>query len=571
MDNSILYKIEGNGRPLKEVFGQRYVIDYFQREYKWERRHLEQLIYDLDFCFFESYQDGDDEDCVADYKPYFLGPYIIYRKKNVFSIIDGQQRLTTLTLLMIYMMKNYPELRGELEKLVYTKFYRKEGYVIQVDEREHIMDHLYKDTPIGEEELTVSTLNLLERYEDIDVLFPERLRDPDILPVFTCWLKEKLIFVEILSYSDSNAYTIFETMNDRGFNLTSTEMMKSFLLSKIADEQLRVDCDAVWKQNIQELAKLDKESEAEFFRAWLRGKYLTEVKDNADFLLIGTGFHRWVKTNFKHFNLKEDSDIEDFISNEMSFYVSVFVKIRNAERKFSKGLECIVYQAPYAIASSLVYPLYLSCINQSDTEDMITKKLAIVAHFLDCFVSNRIMNGQPTGQSSIRSIFYNLIVSVRGMDYDTLKKTLGNILSTYAVVDPQAPVINRLPYKFLRYYQYRMNLFVLQLLNSDYNFYYDDYKSSKLVYCFSKESDNIVRAETYRQKNKYPLYGVAFFDEEGAVEINAYYNLVKNLFDRVEFLPEELRENLGKAKDELGRGLYIYKYVREALWGWSVL
>ena len=46
MDNSILYKIEGNGRPLKEVFGQRYVIDYFQREYKWERRHLEQLIYD---------------------------------------------------------------------------------------------------------------------------------------------------------------------------------------------------------------------------------------------------------------------------------------------------------------------------------------------------------------------------------------------------------------------------------------------------------------------------------------------------------------------------------------------
>ena len=115
-----------------------------------------------------------------------------------------------------------------------------------------------------------------------------------------------------------------------------------------------------------------------------------------------------------------------------------------------------------------------------------------------------------------------------------------------------------------------MNLFVLQLLNSDYNFYYNDYKSSKLVYCFSKESDDIVRAETYRQKNKYPLYGVAFFDEEGAVEINAYYNLVKNLFDREEFLPNELRENLGKAKDEMGRGLCIYKYVREALWGWSV-
>ena len=46
------------------------------------------------------------------------------------------------------------------------------------------------------------------------------------LPYFIDWLIENVHLVEITAFSDEDAYTIFETMNDRGFSLTPTEMLK---------------------------------------------------------------------------------------------------------------------------------------------------------------------------------------------------------------------------------------------------------------------------------------------------------------------------------------------------------
>ena len=69
------------------------------------------------------------------------------------------------------------------------------------------------------------------RYDDIEKYFPDEIKG-DSLPYFIDWLKYNVVFVEIVAYSDDNAYTIFETMNDRGLNLTPTEMLKGFILSK---------------------------------------------------------------------------------------------------------------------------------------------------------------------------------------------------------------------------------------------------------------------------------------------------------------------------------------------------
>lgn len=53
-------------------------------------------------------------------------------------------------------------------------------------------------------------------------------------------------------------------MNDRGFNLTSSEMLKSLLLSKIKDAEVRRRCDQKWKENIQRLVSVDKDCEQDF-------------------------------------------------------------------------------------------------------------------------------------------------------------------------------------------------------------------------------------------------------------------------------------------------------------------
>lgn len=73
------------------------------------------------FRFFESYKKGDTVEEVVNYKPYFLGPFIVCQNKNTFSLIDGQQRLTSMTLLLIYLMEYFKETKEDLKDLVFMK------------------------------------------------------------------------------------------------------------------------------------------------------------------------------------------------------------------------------------------------------------------------------------------------------------------------------------------------------------------------------------------------------------------------------------------------------------------
>lgn len=564
MEDTVKYKIEGKGKTLKEVLSQKYVIDYFQREYKWERKHIEQLLYDLDFAFFESYKEGDVVEDVVNYKPYFLGPFIVCQNKNTFSLIDGQQRLTSMTLLLIYLMKHFEETKEDLKDLVFMKRYGKASYNLQMEDRKNVMDHLYLDMPlIDDANLSVSELNLLERYADIEELFPERLKSAEIINLFDCWLQEKIIFVEILSYSDENAYTIFETMNDRGCNLTSAEMMKSFLLSKISDEQCRRECNEVWKGNILRLIEQDRDGEAEFFRAWIRGKYLSNMKDSSEFEAIGTGFHRWIKTNYKLLRLKTDTDIEAFIKYDMSFFVNIFLTVRKAEQTMTKGLEIINAQMPYSFASSLIYPLYLSAINQSDTSDIIHNKIKTIAKALDSFVIRRILNGQTIAQSSIRSFMYNLIEDVRGKELELLHDIFHDFLEKYCPMSSDSLFIDRFPYKFLRYFHYRVNMFLCQFSMSDFAVPYKSCRSFKLIY-MSVEVE--ITPNDYKDVSVTLGHICLFNRQEDTVFPNIYHDIIKNGVKAEWKLPEELMEQLTKANSICYENI-LFNYVLSALWG----
>jgi uncharacterized protein with ParB-like and HNH nuclease domain len=81
-----------------------------------------------------------------------------------------------------------------------------------------------------------SVQNLARCYRHLETCFPEELRG-ESLPYFVDWLLENVHVVEITAYSDDDAYTIFETMNDRGLSLSPTDMLKGYLLANI-DESL---------------------------------------------------------------------------------------------------------------------------------------------------------------------------------------------------------------------------------------------------------------------------------------------------------------------------------------------
>ena len=103
----------------------------------------------------------------------------------------------------------------DISNLIYSEKYGRKSFNIDVTDRETIMQSLLDDQPFDSAESNASVQNIAARYANIGDYFPEEI-DTRALPYFVDWLLENVHLVVIEAYSDEDAYTIFETMNDRG-------------------------------------------------------------------------------------------------------------------------------------------------------------------------------------------------------------------------------------------------------------------------------------------------------------------------------------------------------------------
>lgn len=339
------HKIDADDRCVFEVLNERkYTVDYFQREYSWEKKHIEQLVTDLSSAFLAAYEDGDARSEVEHYNNYYLGPFVVASKDGARSIIDGQQRLTSLTLLLIYLNNLQKQNGGKesIEPMIFSEKYGEKSFNIQVEERKRCLEKLFQEGHYevrdGDDE---STFNMSDRYSDIVLAFPEEIKAA-AFPYFLDWLKYNVILVEITAYSDENAYTIFESMNDRGLNLTATEMLKSYILSRLPDQKSRDKANLFWKNSIQNLHLESKDEDLRFIQAWFRSQYADTIRQskagssNEDFEKIGTRFHNWFRDNIGKANLKANSveDFQKFVHIEMAFFLDAYLKnIESTERR----------------------------------------------------------------------------------------------------------------------------------------------------------------------------------------------------------------------------------------------
>ena len=146
MENNIKRSILAKDYPLAEILGnKKYTVDYFQREYKWEKINIEQLVSDLVNAFMESYREGHKTIDVANYGTYYMGSIVLSEKGGSASIIDGQQRITSLTLLLIYLYHATNKTMSEqLSNMIYSDSYGEKSFNIQVEEREPCLRALYE-------------------------------------------------------------------------------------------------------------------------------------------------------------------------------------------------------------------------------------------------------------------------------------------------------------------------------------------------------------------------------------------------------------------------------------------
>jgi len=89
-------EIRGEAQSIRALLsGAKYSIDYYQREYRWESKQINELLEDLAEKFTESHSSANERTAIVGYGHYFLGSIIISDKEGRKYIIDGQQRLTS--------------------------------------------------------------------------------------------------------------------------------------------------------------------------------------------------------------------------------------------------------------------------------------------------------------------------------------------------------------------------------------------------------------------------------------------------------------------------------------------
>jgi hypothetical protein len=433
-------KIEAHHRNIFDVLNeQKYTVDFFQREYSWGKKHIEALVTDLTSTFLTEYTSGDKREEGEKYNNYYLGPFVVSLKDGKRSIIDGQQRLTSITLFLIYLNNLQKELNQseKIESMIFSELRGNKSFNITVEERVTCLEALFNHGEYNpHEDDDESTINMAKRYQDIVEAFPEELKN-EAFPFFIDWLKYNVIMVEIIAYSDENAYTIFETMNDRGLNLTPSEMLKGFILSRFKNSDKRKLSNEQWKKAMIDLKSFERDEEQRFFQSWLRAKYADSIRSggvgsqNEDFEKIGTRFHSWVRDNLKKIGLDENDDqtFENFIQKDFKFYLKYYIKILNAEKTLTTGLEYVYYINQWGIAPTLSFPLMLSPLNLCDSEEIVCRKINIVARYIETFVVKRSINFKKFSANSIRYTMYLLVKDIRGKDIDELKAIFSKKLS----------------------------------------------------------------------------------------------------------------------------------------------
>ncbi len=415
-------EILGKAKTIREQLkGVKYSIDYYQREYKWQDKQVRELLEDLTSRFLDDYQPDQLREKVAEYGHYFLGSIIMSRKNGTSYIVDGQQRLTSLTLLLLFLrnLQQHRADRVQIDELIYSEQYGRKSFNLEIDERVSCMEALFDQQPFDPTDKPESVQNLVARYRDIEQFFPNELRG-DALPYFIDWLIENVHLVEITAYSDDDAYTVFETMNDRGLSLSPTDMLKGYVLANIADEVKRSQANALWKDRILSLSARGKEVDADCFKTWLRSQYATKIRERKkdakpeDFDRIGTEYHRWVRDSHDEIGLKQSNDFFRFVERDFLFYSRQYMRLLEASETLVPSLEYVLYNAHHGF--TLQYMVLLAPLCPDDAEDVALRKLRLVAMFLDILLTRRLWNFRSIAYSTMQYAMFLVMRDIRGLE-----------------------------------------------------------------------------------------------------------------------------------------------------------
>ncbi len=257
-----MQKISGHEYPLSKIFSEEFefVIPSYQRPYAWTTDEAGELFDDLEECMA-------DQGGAKAAEPYFLGSVVLIKQEGAprAEVIDGQQRLTTLTLLLATLAER---VSGDQSRAL-EKYINEPGDLVEEREprprlslrdRDRAFFHRYVQTPGGLESLRgLKPNSMTDPQRNIranTVLYHERLARMGEAEAFKLgrYIVNNCYLVAVSTPSMQSAYRIFSVMNDRGLDLLTSDILKADIIGKLP-ERRREEYTSKWEDMEESLGR----------------------------------------------------------------------------------------------------------------------------------------------------------------------------------------------------------------------------------------------------------------------------------------------------------------------------
>ena len=315
--------IKGGEYPLSKIFSSEfnYNIPSYQRPYAWTIQETGILFDDL----YDFYKNEDKEE------NYFLGSIVLIKQDDdpKSDVIDGQQRLTTLTILFAIIAHSLSDSddRDEFKNYINEKGIKSQGIQpkprLRIRERDNgffkdyvqelKIDELTSLNPESQD--TEAKANIIRNAQILQQKIKDTFANEADIFAFGSFLVQRCYIVVVSTPSQQSAFRIFSVMNSRGMNLLATDIIKSDVIGKI-NEDNRDDYTDKWEEIETQLGRDDFNDLFGYIR-------MIKMKCKAK-KSLQEEFYKYVLTD-----INNDTAIE-FIDNVLEPYSDAYNIIRKA-------------------------------------------------------------------------------------------------------------------------------------------------------------------------------------------------------------------------------------------------
>ncbi|MBR7688792.1 MAG: DUF262 domain-containing protein [Acinetobacter ursingii] len=380
---------------------KRFIIPVYQRNYSWQNKHCAQLLNDLKGLIKKP--DA----------PHFFGSIVSSHmqggKKEDFLIIDGQQRLTTISILLIAIV----------DLLKHKKVIPKDDRLIEKITKKHLVDEYQEDQrkirlkPIkddckafdalfGDESDFVDGSNVTSNFRYFrDRILNENIDIDDLYDAIS-----RLQTIDIFLEKDDDPQLIFESLNSTGLELEEGDKIRNFILMGLSSELQEKYYEAFWN-------KIEKNTNfkvSDFFK-----DYLT-LKLNRTVVIKDIYF------TFKDYVKKNNDDIEALLKDLLE-YSKLYAIILNP-MQYQNSFTAVLVRLSQ-LEFTVIFPVVLAILKRWNEKNLTDQEITELLRVTEIFLFRRLIVGLAT--NALSKIFATL-------DKDVTKKAQSSQLASYAEI-----------------------------------------------------------------------------------------------------------------------------------------